>query len=332
LSNWGNDDFYNHGSQHYWGVWHGKDPMSNFATKIGRFNAEYGFQSFPEFSTLKTFAEPKDFNLNSAVMKHHQKSYVGNGMIQKHSDLLYGSTKDFNRFVYYSQLTQRHAVSSAVSGHRLDAPRCMGTLYWQLNDCWPAPTWSSIDYQGNWKALHYAMRDDYQPVAILQKTTDKGEVQLYVKSDVMDNQVLGCKILIYNLSWGERGLTPLSVTGEKTVSYQENKLIWSVIPKHEQLVRVELSNGITRDFLIGPSPKKRSVQIDLTIKNVDELNKTAEILVKNSAFCADFWLFSQKTGISFDRNFVHLLPGEHLMRIQYSGDIPQISDFSFHYH
>ena len=332
LSNWGNDDFYNHGSQHYWGVWHGKDPMSHFASKIGRFNAEYGFQSFPELATINSFAEPKDFTLKSAVMKHHQKSYVGNGMIQKHSDLLYGSTKDFNRFVYYSQLTQRHAVSSAVSGHRLDAPRCMGTLYWQLNDCWPAPTWSSIDYFGNWKALHYAMREDFQPVAILQKTTEKGEVQLYVKSDVMENQVLGCKILIYNLNWGDRGLTPLSITGEKTLSYQENKLIWSVIPKNEQLVRVELSNGITRDFLIGPSPKKRAVQIDLTIKNIDKLNKTAEIWVKNSAFCADFWLFSQKTGISFDRNFVHLLPGEHLIRIQYSGDLPQISDFSYQYH
>jgi beta-mannosidase len=332
LSNWGNDDFYNHGSQHYWGVWHGKDPMSHFASKIGRFNAEYGFQSFPEFATLESFSERSDWNLSSQVMKHHQKSYVGNGMIQKHSDLLYGSTKDFNRFVYYSQLTQRHAVSSAVSGHRLDAPRCMGTLYWQLNDCWPAPTWSSIDYHGNWKALHYAMREDYQPVAILQKTTDKGEVQLYVKSDAMENQVLECKILVYNLNWGERGLSPLSIAGEKTLGYQENKLIWSVIPKNEQLVRVELSNGITRDFLIGPSPKKRAVQIDLAIQNVDKLNKTAEILVKNSAFCADFWLFSQKTGIAFDRNFVHLLPGEHLIRIQYAGDVPQISDFSFLYH
>ena len=332
LSNWGNDDFYNHGSQHYWGVWHGKDPMSNFARKIGRFNAEYGFQSFPEFSTLNSFAAPDEFRLNSAVMKHHQKSYVGNGMIQKHADLLYGSTKDFNRFVYYSQLTQRYAVSSAVAGHRLDAPRCMGTLYWQLNDCWPAPTWSSIDYLGNWKALHYAMREDFQPVAILQKTTEKGEVQLYVKSDVMENQVLGCKILIYNLNWGERALSPLSITGETTLSYQENKLVWSVIPKQEQLVRLELSNGITRDFLIGPSPKKREVQIDLSIKNIDKNSKTAEIWVKNSAFCADFWLFSQKIGISFDRNFVHLLPGEHLIRIQYKDDVPQLSDFSFLYH
>jgi beta-mannosidase len=332
LSNWGNDDFYNHGSQHYWGVWHGKDPMSDFASKIGRFNAEYGFQSFPEFATLKSFSERSDWNLSSQVMKHHQKSYVGNGMIQKHANLLFGKSKDFEQFVYFSQLTQRYAVSSAVSGHRLDAPRCMGTLYWQLNDCWPAPTWSSIDYQGNWKALHYAMREDYQPVAILQKTTDKGEVQLYVKSDVMENQVLGCKILLYNVSWGERGLSPLQVDGNVSLAYQESKMIWSVIPKNEQLIRVELSNGVTRDFVVGPAPKKREVQIELTIKNVDKLNKTAEVWVKNSAFCADFWLFSQKTGIYFDRNFVHLLPGEHLIRIQFAGEVPELTDFSFLHH
>jgi beta-mannosidase len=306
--------------------------MSHFAEKIGRFNAEYGFQSFPEFATLKSFSERSDWNLSSQVMKHHQKSYVGNGMIQKHANLLYGKSKDFEQFVYFSQLTQRYAVSSAVSGHRLDAPRCMGTLYWQLNDCWPAPTWSSIDYQGNWKALHYAMREDYQPVAILQKTTEKGEVQLYVKSDVMENQVLTYKLLIYNVSDNARSSVPLQITGGETLEYQGSKLIWSVLPKNEQFIRVELSNGITREFVVGPSPKKREVQIELSIKNIDEMNKTAEVLVKNSAFCADFWLFSSKTGISFDRNFVHLLPGEHLIRIQYSGDIPQISDFSFQYH
>jgi beta-mannosidase len=207
----------------------------------------------------------------------------------------------------------------------------MGTIYWQMNDCWPAPTWSSIDYQGNWKALHYAMRDDYQPVAILQKTTDKGEVQLYVKSDVMENQVLGCKIFLYNLNWGERGLSPLQVVGDASLGYQESKLIWSVIPKNEQLIRVELSNGITRDFLVGPAPKKRLVQIELKLENIDKINKKADILVKNSAFCADFWLFSAKSGISFDRNFVHLLPGEHKIKITYSDEIPEIKDFNYLY-
>ncbi len=183
LSNWGKDEFYNHGSQHYWGVWHGKDPMSDFAKKIGRFNAEYGFQSFPEFSTLLAFSKKEDWDLNSKVMKHHQKSYVGNQMIKKHADLLYGKTNDFERFVYYSQLTQAYAVSSAVIGHRLDAPRCAGTIFWQLNDCWPAPTWSSIDFYGNWKALHYVIREDYRDLALLKQTTENGGI-IWLKSDL----------------------------------------------------------------------------------------------------------------------------------------------------
>ncbi|MDP5076398.1 MAG: glycoside hydrolase family 2 protein, partial [Flavobacteriales bacterium] len=143
LSNWGKDDLYNHGSQHYWGVWHGKDPMEDFGKKIGRFNAEYGFQSFPEYNTLLTFSDTTQWDLSSDVMKHHQKSYVGNDMILKHAKRLYGKPETFEDFVYYSQLTQAKAVSMAVAGHRIDFPRCGGTLYWQVNDCWPAPTWSS---------------------------------------------------------------------------------------------------------------------------------------------------------------------------------------------
>jgi hypothetical protein len=131
---------------------------------------------------------------------------------------------------------------------------------------------------------------------------------------------------------GERGLSPLQIVGDASLAYQESKLIWSILPKNEQLIRVELSNGITRDFVVGPSPKKREVQIELTVKNIDEMNKTAEVWVKNSVFCADFWLFSSKNGISFDRNFVHLLPGEHLIRIQYQGDVPQQKDFNYLFH
>jgi hypothetical protein len=148
----------------------------------------------------------------------------------------------------------------------------------------------------------------------------------------MENQKLGYKILIYTMNSGERELSPLQIVGDVSLAYQESKMIWSILPKNEQMIRVELSNGITREFVVGPSPKKREVQIELSVKNIDEMNKTAEIWVKNSAFCADFWLFSSKTGISFDRNFVHLLPGEHLIRVQYSGEIPQLSDFSFLYH
>jgi beta-mannosidase len=184
LSNWGNDEYYNHGTQHYWGVWHGKDPIEDFGRKSGRFNAEYGFQSFPELATLSEFSKPTDWKLDSPVMKKHQKSYVGNGMIAKHSDLLFGKTTDFQRFVYFSQLTQAKAVGIAIVAHRTTYPRCAGTLYWQFNDCWPAPTWSSIDYFGRWKALQYQVKNDFKDVTIAVRIDTLGKEKFVLISDI----------------------------------------------------------------------------------------------------------------------------------------------------
>jgi beta-mannosidase len=341
LSNWGKDELYNHGSQHYWGVWHGKDPLSNFATKIGRFNAEYGFQSFPEYSTLAKFSEKKDWSLSSSVMKHHQKSYVGNGMIEKQSNLLYGPTDDFEEFVYRSQLTQAYAVSSAINGHRLNAPRCMGTLYWQLNDCWPAPTWSSIDYYGNWKALHYTVRDDYRQVAVLKKTDSKGNVELFLKSDdpKSDLQLLlksddpksnesavQVVLEVYNLE----GLLLSSSTQKLAIRYME-QIPLGTFKKQNQLVKVLVANQYERTFLLS---QQKSFQgnvkalVTLKLNNIDTINKTAVIEINNDKFLADFWLYSNREGVRFDKNFIQLLPGKHLFTITFES-LPLLEDFNY---
>jgi beta-mannosidase len=211
LSNWGKDEFYNHGTMHYWGVWHGKDPIEDFGKKSGRFNAEYGFQSFPEFSTMHTFSEKKDWDLDSLVMKHHQKSYVGNGMILKQATILYGKPKTFDEFVYFSQLTQSKAVSIAIAGHRVGMPRCMGTLYWQVNDCWQAPTWSSVDYFGNWKALQYSVRKDYEDVAIVSKIEELGKEEYYIVSDSPKEFVCQLKYTTYNLNGKHEQTNSISI-------------------------------------------------------------------------------------------------------------------------
>jgi beta-mannosidase len=341
LSNWGKDELYNHGSQHYWGVWHGKDPLSNFATKIGRFNAEYGFQSFPEYSTLAKFSGKKDWTLSSSVMKHHQKSYVGNGMIEKQSNLLYGPTDDFEEFVYRSQLTQAYAVSSAINGHRLNAPRCMGTLYWQLNDCWPAPTWSSIDYYGNWKALHYTVRDDYRQVAVLKKTDSKGNVELFLKSDdpksdlqlfsksddpKSNESVVQVVLEVYNLD----GLLLSSATQKLAIRYME-QISLGTFKKQNQVVKVLVGNQYERTFLLS---QQKSFQgnvkalVTLKLNEIDTINKTAVIEINNDKFLADFWLYSNRQGVRFDKNFIHLLPGKHFFSITFES-FPLLEDFNY---
>jgi beta-mannosidase len=322
LSNWGKDELYNHGSQHYWGVWHGTDPMSNFATKIGRFNAEYGFQSFPEYSTLSSFSDPKDWDLNSNVMKHHQKSYVGNGMILKHTTHLFGEPKSFEEFVYLAQLTQAHAVSTAINGHRLDAPRCMGTLYWQLNDCWPAPTWSSIDYYGNWKALHYAVRDDYRQVAILKKTDSKGNVQLFLKSDDPKSNESAVQVVleVYNLD----GVMLSSSTQKLSIDYME-QISLGTFKQQNQVVKVLVGNKYERCFLLS---QQKSFQENnkylLSIENIDLTQKTGTLRLENTDFMADVWFYSSVLGVHFNRNFEHFLPGVHLIPFIFTNQIGDI--------
>jgi len=332
LSNWGKDEYFNHGSMHYWGVWHGKDPIEDFGRKTGRFNAEYGFQSFPEYATLLTFSDTSQWQLLSPVMKHHQKSYVGNGMIEKHANILYGKTTDFKRFVYYSQLTQSTAVSMAVSGHRTDMPRCSGTVYWQLNDCWPAPSWSSIDYFGNWKALQYTVREDYADVAVLAKVDTLGKEKFFLVSD--QPHAFACKIsaVVYDLD------------GNQLNQFQCNQAVMGV--KVNQLFELELAPFKKQNYLIRFTwndasgkqnersfthlPEKRSAatadKVNYRLLEVDPLTKTAVIEVNNTAFLGKCWVTSRKNGVRFTTNFTDLLPGTHRFSITFE-TLPVESDF-----
>ena len=135
-------------------------------------------------------------------------------MILKHARRLYGEPENFEEFVYFSQLTQAIAVSMAVAGHRLDAPRCGGTLYWQLNDCWPAPTWSSIDYFGNWKALQYQMKKDFQDVSVVAKYNSLTEREFFLVSDAPDTIVHNVSCTVYDLEGGILGSREFTTTFE----------------------------------------------------------------------------------------------------------------------
>jgi beta-mannosidase len=336
LSNWGKDEFYNHGSQHYWGVWHGKDPMEDFARKIGRFNAEYGFQSFPEYSTLLKFSTKEEWDVQSEVMKHHQKSYVGNLMILKHAKNLFGMPETFEDFVYYSQLTQATAVSMAVTGHRLDRPRCMGTLFWQVNDCWPAPTWSSIDHYWNWKALQYWVKNDYEDVAVLRNQDVSGAYHYYLVSDVVDTFMCELYFSVYDLNGKElfrnnvsqlvRGVesTEICMTSLKNSYGQENVLI-----KFDWKDQNNQSHSRTFSQLPEQYVKAESRDVNLRILSHDPEKRSMTIVVSNKKYLRNFWLYSLKAGINFNLNFTDLVPGDHEFIIHYSGDVPILEDFGF---
>lgn len=154
------------GDEHYWGVWWGKEPFKNYATHLPRFMSEYGFQSFPEISTVKKYALPEDYDIFSDVMKSHQRSSIGNGTIEYYMLKEYKKPKDFESFLYVNHVLQAEGIKFGLEGHRRAMPFCMGSLYWQINDCWPVASWSSTDYYQNWKALQYYVKKGFAQVLV----------------------------------------------------------------------------------------------------------------------------------------------------------------------
>ncbi|WP_117168643.1 beta-mannosidase [Paraliobacillus sediminis] len=154
------------GDVHYWDVWHGQKPFTDYRNFYFRFCSEFGFQSFPALKTIESYTEPKDRNIFSRIMEKHQKNEDANGKILYYLSENFLYPKDFDSLVYTSQLLQAEAIKYGVEHWRRNRGRCMGSLYWQLNDCWPVASWSSIDYYGRWKALHYFTKKFYAPILL----------------------------------------------------------------------------------------------------------------------------------------------------------------------
>jgi len=176
-------DNQHNGDMHYWAVWHHQAPAQDYTKQFPRFMTEYGFQSFPEMRTIRAFAnKPDDFDIHSTVMQAHQKNKGGNERILTYMLREYREPKDFASFVYLSQVQQAEIIKIGAEHLRRQRPRVMGSLYWQLNDCWPVASWASIDYYGRWKALHYYARRFYDDVLVSPSLHDN-KVDIYVVSD-----------------------------------------------------------------------------------------------------------------------------------------------------
>lgn len=156
----------NRGDQHYWDVWHGNKPFTEYRKFYFRFLSEFGFQSFPSIKTVESFTLPEDRNVFSYVMEKHQRNAAANGKIMNYMEQTFLYPNNLDILIYASQLLQAEAIRYGVEHFRRNRGRCMGTMYWQLNDCWPVASWASIDYYGRWKALHYYARRFFAPVML----------------------------------------------------------------------------------------------------------------------------------------------------------------------
>ncbi|MCB9423424.1 MAG: glycoside hydrolase family 2 protein [Ardenticatenaceae bacterium] len=171
------------GDAHYWDVWHGRKPFTAYRGQFPRFMSEFGFQALPPLATIRTYAEEADWNMTSYIMERHQKNDSGNSLMVGQMLDTFRLPKDFPSLVYLSMVLQAEGIRYGVEHWRRARERVAGTLYWQLNDCWPVASWSSLDYFGRWKALHYAARRFYAPVLLSIEDAPPRQ-GVYVTSDI----------------------------------------------------------------------------------------------------------------------------------------------------
>ena len=173
------------GDSHYWDVWHGRKPFTSYRDQYPRFMSEFGFQALPPLATIRTYADETDWNMTSYIMEQHQKNASGNSLMVGQMLDTFRLPKDFVSLVYLSMVLQAEGIRYGVEHWRRHPDRVAGTLYWQLNDCWPVASWSSVDYFGRWKALHYAARRFYAPLmlSIEDKPPEQG---VYVSNDLLE--------------------------------------------------------------------------------------------------------------------------------------------------
>ena len=309
-------DNYNKGDVHYWGVWHEEAPFSTYKWAVPRFMSEYGFQSFPLLDSVQRYAEPEDWSIESPVMQLHQKHPRGNGIIRKYLLQHYQEPKDFETFLYLSQLLQAEGIRIAIEAHRKAKPFCMGTLYWQLNDCWPVASWAGIDYYGQWKALHYAVREAFSPLlAVLE--TDEEEWSVAVVSDEPQDKRLRLSIGLYRLTgerlWLEEKSLNVRANGKALVGLEDLKTAAADYDAADLWIRIQLSDaeGLVYDqtaYLVPardlhlPAPK---VKIS-TEANGAQLTVT----LQSSVLVMGLYLSLEGLPGNFSDNFFDLCPDE----------------------
>jgi beta-mannosidase len=175
------------GDGHYWDVWHGRKPFTAYRDHYYRFMSEFGFESLPPMGTIREYVRPEDWNLTSPAMESHQKKSDGNELILYYLAKTLRIPGNLPMMSYASQVLQAEAMRYGVEHWRRNRNgcRCMGTLYWQFNDCWPASSWAGIDYRDRWKALHYAAKRFYAPV-LLSAEEGPSSARLHVTNDMVE--------------------------------------------------------------------------------------------------------------------------------------------------
>ena len=317
-ANWVNTESLKFGDAHYWGLWHGREPFEILNERIPRFMSEFGFQSFPEMKTIRTFASEEDLDINSDVMKIHQKSGIGNEVIKKYMEMYYHTPKNFEDFVYVGLVMQGNGMKEGIEAHRRNQPYCMGTLYWQLNDDWPVVSWSSIDYYNNWKALHYKAREVFAPIA-LGSELKNNQLSFFILSDKLenvDNLQLHVQVIDFEgkiLKNFKQTVSAKSNSSFKVSTYNIADLV-NEEQKHHCVIHAWLSDK-KDNFISGKNiyffwPVNLNLPETTIQKTVSYGDGKYTITLWSKYLAKDVFVEIPIQGAKFSDNFFDLMPGE----------------------
>ena len=305
------------GDMHYWDVWHGLQPIENYNQQNPRFMSEFGFQSFPEMRTIRTFAAPGDLAIDSTVMKAHQKNHGGNERILTYMLREYPEPRSFAAFIYVSQVQQAEAIKVGAEHLRRNRPRTMGALFWQLNDCWPVASWSSIDYFGRWKALQYYARRFYADLLVSPYAHD-GTVDVYVVSDKM--QATSAQLRMRLLSFDGNVLMDktqdVKIPGQSSAVYltvNEREILGSASPEKTFLLFDLSVDGqrVSRNEVFFDHMRNVNLPLKPAIRSgIVATNNGYRLTLKSPVLARNVYLTFGDLDVSVSDNYFDLVPGE----------------------
>lgn len=333
--NWHSD---NQGDMHYWSVWHEKKNFSAYLDIHPRFVSEFGYESMVSSECVKTYSTEKDLNFTSPISEYHQRSPSGNTLLLESFARYFRFPEGFENQIYLSQVQQALAIRTAVDWWRSLEPYCMGALVWQLNDVWPGPSWSSIEYGGKWKLLHYAEREMFEPVHLSQAIKD-GKYSLSVINDYKD--VIDCSVTIDFFDFQGKKVSK-SVTKKLKVTSGKAEKVFEALSETDTLKEgtyfvqgslIAKSGKITftSDTTVFPSLYKKceleKAVISCKVNLISEKEAEIELSSDKPAFFVA--LDSHNIKGTFSKNCFTLLPGKHakvIFKSNESGDLEKIKE------
>jgi beta-mannosidase len=316
---WGRAQSLTDGDSHYWGVWWGMEPFETYTKKVGRFASEYGFQAFPEKSTLQKIAKQEEWMLDSETLKCHEKHPAGFQTIKTYMQREYKVPDKLDDYIYVSQLLQAYGIKTAIEAHRNAKPTCMGTLYWQFNDCWPVVSWSGIDYYHNKKALQFFVKKAYNDVLVTLTDNEKN-ITVRVVSDRKDAIPSRLELQLIDFKgkvrWEEKRSVNVKPGMNKVIEAVDKRLILADVSQHKSMVFVAKviadDKIVSQNLLYFKKPKDLGLEDPGISYEIIKQSGGVEIKLSTKQLAKNVFISFENCDsrdIQLSDNFFDMLPG-----------------------